>query len=128
MRRRDLLLLLPDLLALAIILCYGLAPRSQITMKNAERIKIGMPLAEMEAILGPPRDETNHRGRDLYVGMNERRPPSERYLLWKSDGVYVGVWLDANGIVSLVNRFEYSADIQTDWQAFFRQVKAAVGW
>lgn len=127
MKHRTLLLLIPDLLALAIILCFGLAPRSRITMENAARIKVGMTRADVEAILGPPRDESNQATIPWVGRLQEGKDHTSAHLIWKADGLYIEVGFNANGIVWWVNKFAYSVEIETDWQMFFRQVKATVG-
>jgi hypothetical protein len=57
-RRRLLLLGLTTLTVLALCACL-LRPRTAITRENAERIRAGMTIAEVEALLGgPPRDDS----------------------------------------------------------------------
>jgi hypothetical protein len=56
--RRLLLFAVPAGLAVALIAAWLLWPRTAITRENAEKIQVGMTLAEVEAILGgPARDD-----------------------------------------------------------------------
>jgi hypothetical protein len=59
MRRRKLLVVLTGLVvvaAVAVVLWPPTDPASRITQENFERIKPGMTMAEVTAILGPPGD------------------------------------------------------------------------
>jgi hypothetical protein len=128
MKRRALLLLMPDLLALAIILYCCRSPPTLITMANAARIKPGMSRSQIEAILGPARDET---GRDFIwrvipsdvEGLNVFDPVE----CWASDNLVIAVSFDRHDKVRWVctSTPEYT---ETHWQAFVRKAKAAVGW
>jgi hypothetical protein len=107
--RRLLLFCLPALVALAVA-AWLLWPSTAITRENAERIRPGMTLAEVEAILGgPPRDEST--GPRIKEGDPPEAAESGIYLfqlavgnaraihpckLWQSDGVLIRVDLDAD--------------------------------
>jgi hypothetical protein len=115
MTRRTPRLLLFGLTAavLAIMLAaWALWPRTAITRENADKIRMGMTLAEVEAILGgPARDESTASLTDDNLDMElvgipeilfdatcdgEMVPASNRKL-WISDSVVVRVCFDAEG-------------------------------
>jgi hypothetical protein len=76
------------------VAAWLLWPPTAITPKNAERIRPGMTLAEVEAILGgPARDEAPKQ--PPLVNIQSVRPDRE----WNSDQVSVCVFLDAAGRV-----------------------------
>jgi hypothetical protein len=88
-RRRLLLLALPVALALlAVGATWLLLPQTAITRANAARIKPGMTLAQVEAILGGP---ARHEGDSgvLIQGV----PPLE----WETDGLLVCVSFSREG-------------------------------
>jgi outer membrane protein assembly factor BamE (lipoprotein component of BamABCDE complex) len=97
-RRKSLLLLvLPAVFLLIGAGVWATWPRpSAITPENAARIRAGMTVAEVEAILGgPARDEAPPEVARMYQMIQSVRPDLE----WSSDQVGVWVYLDADGRV-----------------------------
>src|SRR5262245_43912220 len=96
--RRLLLLALPAAgLALGLVaLLPGTSP-SAITLENAGKIRVGMTLAEVEALLGgPQRNETDH-----FIDIT-RRADSK---CWASSHIIVIVELDEGGRVTRHDEF-----------------------
>jgi hypothetical protein len=89
----------------AVALAVGLLwPRTAITRANAERIRVGMALAEVEAILGgPARVETTGPTDVDWDGPLDRifslpgSAPGTTVCEWQSDHVLVTVWLGTDG-------------------------------
>ena len=80
------------LLGLVVALVVWLmSPRPGTTLVNYQRIQNGMTLAEVEAVLGRPADET--------VGVM-LEPPVPPGRAWEGSGLRVTVWLDGAGAVS----------------------------
>jgi hypothetical protein len=92
-RRRRLLPL--AVLGAVIVLAIGVwlvwPQPSAITGENVAKIKVGMTLAEVEAILGgPARDETNGSTAATYIHIsNVARPDPYNEKEWRSDDVAV---------------------------------------
>jgi hypothetical protein len=105
--RRLLLLALPAVLALGLV-AWLLWPRTAITTiteQNAEKIREGMTVAEVEAILGGP-GRSESPGRFLPAMSNEqfreiaiRFRPAEPHSEWQSNQVRVLVRFDPEGRV-----------------------------
>src|SRR5688572_11511735 len=102
-RRRLLLGLLAALVPLPVMVWLLWPHPSAITMENVAKIKSGMTLAEVEALLGgPARDDSkgpalagvNLEGFEL--ALKEAKEAKE----WVSDEVRVKVWLDEKDRVS----------------------------
>jgi outer membrane protein assembly factor BamE (lipoprotein component of BamABCDE complex) len=99
MTRRRLLVfgLLATMTGLGVLGVGGwlLWPRTAITRENAAKIREGMTLAEVEAILGgPPRDETTGP-----IRFDEVTPVRDESRKWWSDRVCIQVIFDENGRV-----------------------------
>jgi hypothetical protein len=80
-------------LLLAASAAWLLCPRSAITPANAERIKAGMTLAEVETILGGPAQNAN-TGPIVYdatVGRVDHSGPPGDLRIWQSDRVQLTV-------------------------------------
>jgi hypothetical protein len=124
--RRLLLLALPAGLALALACAWLLWPRTAITRANAEKIQVGLTLAEVEAILdGPARDEsTGPVNLDVAEGLEGaewelfdpqrvrlwvvslvRPPGTPRPLEWQSNEVVLRVRFDPEGRVAECDAF-----------------------
>jgi hypothetical protein len=123
--RRLLLFGLPAGLVAAMLAVWLLWPRTAITRENAERIAVGMTLAEVEQILGgPARDEATGPVTADGPGTLWLMAPRKQYLLvdygarvtvpgakapapaaprWVSDQVMITVSLDADGRVESCN-------------------------
>jgi hypothetical protein len=79
-------------------------PSSRITVENCERVKFVKTLAEVEAVLGPPRDERTgptYRAASAWDwygshGDNYGAIPVPRFF-WKSDTVRFSVTVEADG-------------------------------
>ena len=105
--RRLLLLALPAVLALGLV-AWLLWPRTAITTiteQNAEKIREGMTVAEVEAILGGP-GRSESTGRFIPAMSNEqfreiaiRFRPAEPHSEWQSNQVRVLVRFDPAGRV-----------------------------
>jgi hypothetical protein len=95
--RRLVLLGLPAAFMVALLAAWLLSPRTAITRANAEKIRKGMTLAEVEAILGgPARDEAPERGLAW---------PSYKGSLWASDLGAVRVGFGHEGRVVFTSGF-----------------------
>jgi hypothetical protein len=69
MRRRKLLAAVVGLAVLVAVGVFALWPQAgRVTRENYQRIRIGMTLAEVETILGPPGDYRSGRGETDYGG------------------------------------------------------------
>jgi hypothetical protein len=101
--RRPLLLTLAATLLVTLVAVWLLWPRTAITRENAEKIRPGMTLAEVEAILGgPARDEsTGPPASDLSEALEAYDRPGR--LKWQSDHVVMWLNLDAAGNVGQVS-------------------------
>src|SRR5688572_16444277 len=76
----------------------------RITLDKAGRIQPGMTKAEVEALLGPPRNESRHTAWELYLvkaveapfrfprGVDQSR--GDLHYWWASDEVYIRVSWD----------------------------------
>lgn len=117
-RRRLLLALFAVVMLLVLgVWLHWTKPFSAITRENAAKIKDGMTLAEVEAILGgPPRDETT--GPVIREEPPEFAPPDARgrsfritivnlrqHLEWHSDQVRIWVHFDSHGRVTDFTHF-----------------------
>jgi hypothetical protein len=94
LRTRRLLLGAGALALLAVVAMWTwllVQPRPGITWAKYKRIRVGMTLAEVEAILGRPADET------VRVALEPPVPPGRA---WEGGGLRVTVWLDHAGAVS----------------------------
>jgi hypothetical protein len=97
-RRRLLLLAVVGVAALALG-GWLLWPRTAITRDNAERIQVGMNLAEVEAILGGPARDQRRAVVEYDMARGEQEPtelenaPELRELVWMSDEARVGVYM-----------------------------------
>jgi hypothetical protein len=120
MRKRLLLFGLPASVVVIAVVVWLLWPRTAITRENAAKITAGMTLAEVEAILGPPRDDSTgpasvdlkhfNREEPLLVlrGVADRileLDASGRVRRWTSDRVGIHVLFDAGGRVTDVEAF-----------------------
>jgi hypothetical protein len=108
-----LLVGLPAALLLFGVGAWLLYPRSAITRANAEKIREGMTLAEVEAILGgPPRDDStglltgdnNPDGTGSTIWIWPAPMPNSPALEWVSDHVAVRVHFDDAGRAESVSR------------------------
>src|SRR4051812_40868610 len=57
-RRRVLVFGIPGAFVAGLVITWLLWPRTAITADNAAKVREGMTLAEVEALLGPARDES----------------------------------------------------------------------
>jgi hypothetical protein len=127
MKRRYLLLLIPVVLAAVLYCCWPSYP--PISSKNAARIRTGMTRVEVEAILGPPREEMS-QGQGVHIHFAHvefAHNPTVTELTWTSDEAYVWLGLDKQGVVLWKYAVPVRGDSETRWQAFLWRVKAAVG-
>jgi hypothetical protein len=118
-KRRYLLLLIPVLLVVASITYWCLPPRTQITMENASRLRIGMSRAEVHAILGPPRNEQPDDS-----DADERKHPDME--CWNSDCAFIRIIYEG-GTSKVFLVIPSPKDSRTP-RGLFRQAKEAVGW
>jgi hypothetical protein len=100
-RRRLFLLALPVALVLLGVGTFVLWPRTAITRENAERIQVGMTLAEVEEMLGgPARDEMSPGSAAMFGDLD----PSEQGLSqesdWMSDDIALRIAFDAGRVTS----------------------------
>jgi hypothetical protein len=122
--RRLLLFGLPAAVLLGLLAAWWLWPRTVITADNAAKIRPGMTLAEVEAILGgPARDESTgplaaDLGDETPADARQRRDAEEVALMvfhfsawwdgtphwWQSDCVMVHVSMDRDGKVLRATR------------------------
>ena len=136
MKRRYLLLLILVVLALAAVLavCYWPPLHLSITKESVNRIKLGMTRADVEAILGPPRNDE-----DKYIGdrsgvfsvLIEFDPHSSPVtnLCWASNEAEIGAGFNQDGILVEIRQYpDRLVRRETRWQAFMRQMKAVASW
>ena len=88
---------------------WVLWPRpSAITVENAEKIRTGMSLAEVETLLGgPPRDETtaagpldSKSGRRHRIERNPHYLPKDAVMTWSSNTVVLCISANASGEIT----------------------------
>jgi hypothetical protein len=129
LRKRKLFIVLAVLMAVLlvavlVVLCSSPEPPSRITEENFERIKPGMTLTEVKAILGPPGNYASpgvasRSGRLLHFG--SAMDGTKRVEFWESDAAFVTIALDDSD--------------KTTWGVFAPQYVAhdgafnrAIGW
>jgi hypothetical protein len=97
-----------------VLLTSGVAwllwPQTAITQENAAKLRKGMTLAEVEAMLGGPARDDSTGPLEMagggwpavgaYASINSATPGDPHYQVWKSDRRLVGVRLDDSGRVS----------------------------
>jgi hypothetical protein len=108
-RRRLLLLAVFTALVVAVVAAALLCQHTSITRENEARIREGMTMAELEAILGgPPRDEisgpTDYDPDAATVRVGRPTPTVvTRIYEWRSDEVLIRVHFDAAGRAEWIN-------------------------
>jgi hypothetical protein len=96
-RRRVLVLAVVSAAVALAIGAWLLWPRTAITWENARKVRPGMALDEVEAILGgPPRFDATGQVSYCLDGIEGFDPAAPRPPEWISDEVLVMVYLDAN--------------------------------
>jgi hypothetical protein len=137
-RRRLLLVGLAAVAVVGVAIAFVLLvphPHAGITLENNERIRPGMTLEEVEAILGgPPGDYTDGRFKPLltpavveesvqtYIGPSPSataRPPG-RWECWVGEGITVWVRTDGSGHVTRRELEGATAVEQTLWDRLCR--------
>jgi hypothetical protein len=81
-------------LAVLLLALYAMERRPGVTRANYQRIQNGMRLAEVEALLGRPADET------VSVSLEAPGGPVPPGRAWEDNGLRVTVWPDRAGAVS----------------------------
>jgi hypothetical protein len=106
-------------------------PTPGVTVANCERLRPGMPLDEVKAILGPPTleagpspGESSNVAIEPYVGgvIGDPALPGERYYWWSGEAS-VSLTVDASGRV-LWARFMDQREDRSTWHV----VRARLGW
>jgi hypothetical protein len=108
--RRTLLVALAGLAiiaAVAVVLWPPIDPASRITQENFERIKPGMTMAEVTAMLGPPGDYENpdspvkfHTGDGPTFGSMMTPVDGPKSVeIWDSDTAFVSIEVDSSDTV-----------------------------
>jgi hypothetical protein len=111
MRRRKLLVALAGLAAVVaagvVVLWPPKDPASRITQENFERIKPGMTMAEVTAMLGPPGDyktplfpsRVSYRDGPTFGSMMTPADGPKRVEIWDSDMAFVSIEVDSSDTV-----------------------------
>ena len=134
-QRRTLLLGLAGCLAaLACVIFLVQEDRSAINQANFEKIQVGMPLAEVETILGgPARDESSGPIREDSVDENDFGPQMQVVTFriayakdlqtWTSDRLMIRVEVDGQGRVAEKASLEVRRMRESPWQQVRRWLR-----
>jgi hypothetical protein len=111
MRRRKLLVALAGLAVVGaagvVVLWQPIDPASRITQENFERIKAGMTMAEVTAMLGPPGDyktalspsRVSYGDGPTFGSMMTPVDGPKRVEIWDSDTAFVSIEVDSSDTV-----------------------------
>lgn len=104
-RRRLCLLFVSAALLLALgWLFWPAAPQTTITWENVQRIQKGWTRAEVEALIGPLRDESKEGRGYFLMQCEDPQNPSTSEGLWKSDEACIWLGFDRQDKVVWVSR------------------------
>ena len=104
----------PAFLALPlIVVAASLAGcESKLTTANFEKVKTGMTIDEVAAILGPGEKQTQGQASNVAAGMMQGLPggggkkaeSNREFFTWKEDRVEIGITFDNGKVVDKVQR------------------------